>query len=114
MGAGFAAVADPAGYADLKAGLAGSGIESAAGAQAVIEAALRPADIVVAAIAGSAGLAPTYAAIDAGRSVALANKETLVCAGDAVMAAAKRSGSIRSITRSSRRLAAPIPRASRK
>jgi 1-deoxy-D-xylulose-5-phosphate reductoisomerase len=88
----FAAIADPAGYADLKAGVAGRAIEVAAGPEAIVEAALRQADLVVAAIAGTAGLAPTYAAIDAGRMVALANKETLVCAGHAVMEAARRSG----------------------
>ncbi len=92
LGARFAALADPAGYAALKAGLAGSGIEAAAGPDAVVEAALRPADLVIAAIAGTAGLRPTFAAIEAGRTVALANKETLVCAGDAVMKAAERAG----------------------
>jgi 1-deoxy-D-xylulose-5-phosphate reductoisomerase len=92
LGADFAALADPAGYADLKAGLGGSGVEAAAGAEAVIEAALRPADLVVSAIVGAAGLAPTYAAVSAGRAVALANKETLVCAGEAVMAAARHAG----------------------
>jgi 1-deoxy-D-xylulose-5-phosphate reductoisomerase len=92
LGADFAALADPAGYADLKLGLAGSGVEAAAGAEAVIEAALRPSDLVVSAIVGTAGLAPTYAAVSAGRAVALANKETLVCAGDAVMAAARHAG----------------------
>jgi 1-deoxy-D-xylulose-5-phosphate reductoisomerase len=91
--ASFAAIADPSGYADLKAGAAGHDIEVAAGPDAVVEAALREADLVVAAIAGTAGLAPTYAAIAAGRLVALANKETLVCAGEAVMEAARRSGS---------------------
>ena len=92
FGADFAAIADPAGYADLKAGLAGSSIEAAAGDEAVVEAALRPADLVVSAIVGAVGLAPTYAALSAGRAVALANKETLVCAGDLVMAAARRAG----------------------
>ena len=91
-GASFAALADPAGYAELKAGVAGSGIEVAAGPEAVVEAALREADLVVSAIVGAAGLAPTYAAVCAGRAVALANKETLVCAGEAVMAAARRAG----------------------
>jgi 1-deoxy-D-xylulose-5-phosphate reductoisomerase len=90
--AAFAAIADPEGYAELKAGVAGQPIEVAAGPEAVVEAALREADLVVAAIAGTAGLAPTYAAIDAGRTVAVANKETLVCAGHAVMDAARRSG----------------------
>ena len=92
LGARFAAVADPQGYADLKAGLSGSDVEPAAGREAVIEAALKPADLVVSGIVGAAGLAPTYAAVSAGRAVALANKETLVCAGDAVMAAARQAG----------------------
>ena len=90
----FAAVADPAGYPDLKAGLAGSRIEIAAGPEAVEEAALREADLVVSAIVGAAGLRPTFAAVAAGRTVALANKETLVCAGDVVMETARRAGSI--------------------
>jgi 1-deoxy-D-xylulose-5-phosphate reductoisomerase len=85
LGAGFAALADPAGYADLKAALAGTGIKSAAGRAAVIEAALHPADIVMAAIAGTAGVEPTFAALAAGRTLALANKECLVCAGPAFM-----------------------------
>ena len=92
LDASFAAVADPRAYADLKAGIAGTGIEIAAGPEAVIEAALRSADLVVAAIAGTSGLAPTFAAVEAGRAVALANKETLVCAGRAVMQAARASG----------------------
>ena len=94
LGAEFAAVADPAGYGDLKAALAGSRIEAAAGIEAVREAALRQADLVVSAIVGAAGLEPTFAAIAAGRTVALANKETLVCAGGAVMRMAKRSGAL--------------------
>ena len=94
FGASFAALADPAGYSELKAGVAGSGVEIAAGPEAVVEAALREADLVVSAIVGAAGLAPTYAAICAGRAVALANKETLVCAGEAVMAAARRAGAL--------------------
>ena len=92
LGAEFAALADPAGYDDLKAGLAGSGVEAAAGPEAVREVALRDADLVVSAIVGAAGLEPTFAAVAAGRAVALANKETLVCAGEAVMRAAKRAG----------------------
>ena len=94
LGAEFAAVADPTGYSDLKAALAGSGVEAAAGIDAVREAALRQADLVVSAIVGAAGLEPTFAAVAAGRTVALANKETLVCAGGAVMQAAKRSGAL--------------------
>lgn len=88
----FAAVADPAAYAALKAALAGTGIEVAAGPQAVIEAARRPADLVVAAIVGAAGVAPTCAALELGRVVALANKETLVCAGHPAMRLAARAG----------------------
>jgi 1-deoxy-D-xylulose-5-phosphate reductoisomerase len=94
FGADFAAVADPAGYADLKQALAGSRVESAAGMEAVREAALREADLVVSAIVGAAGLEPTFAAVAAGRAVALANKETLVCAGAAVMRMAKRAGAL--------------------
>ncbi len=83
LGAQFAALADPAGYAELKQALAGTGIKPAAGRAAVIEAALHPAEIVMAAIAGTAGVEPTFAALSAGRTVALANKECLVCAGPA-------------------------------
>jgi 1-deoxy-D-xylulose-5-phosphate reductoisomerase len=93
LGAEFAALADPAGYPDLKAGLAGSAVEIAAGPEAVKEAALRDADLVVSAIVGAAGVRPTFAAVAAGRTVALANKETLVCAGTAVMETARRVGS---------------------
>lgn len=88
----FVAVADPTAYLALKEALAGTGIEAAAGAAAVIEAALRPADLVIAAIAGTAGVRPTHAALEAGRTVALANKETLVCAGEPVMRAVRRAG----------------------
>src|SRR5262249_48343892 len=84
LGAEFAALADPAGYSDLKAGLAGFAVEIAAGPEAIEQAALRDADLVVAAIVGAAGLGPTFAAVASGRTVALANKETLVCAGEAV------------------------------
>ena len=92
LGARFAALADPSGYAALKAALSGSGIACAAGPQAVEEAARRPCDLVIGAIAGTAGMRPTFSAIEAGRTIALANKETLVCAGAAVMAAAVRHG----------------------
>jgi 1-deoxy-D-xylulose-5-phosphate reductoisomerase len=92
LGARFAALADPAGYADLKAALAGSGVEAAAGPEAVVEAALHPSDMVMAAIAGTAGVEPTYAALSAGRTVALANKECLVCAGPAFIRQAAAMG----------------------
>jgi 1-deoxy-D-xylulose-5-phosphate reductoisomerase len=86
----LAVVAEDAQYRTLKAALAGTGIETAAGAAAVVEAAQRPADWVMAAIVGAAGLAPTLAAIRRGATVALANKEVLVCAGALVMAEATR------------------------
>lgn len=89
----LAVVADETAYADLKAALGGTGIELAAGADAVVEAASRPAaDWVMAAIVGAAGLAPTLAAIRRGATVAFANKEVLVCAGDLVMAEVRRHG----------------------
>jgi 1-deoxy-D-xylulose-5-phosphate reductoisomerase len=81
FGARFAAVGDPAAYNELKSELSGSGIEVAAGPQALVEAAQRPADWVMAAITGAASLAPTLAAAERGATVALANKECLVCAG---------------------------------
>ncbi len=93
-GAKFAAIADLAAWPALKAALAGTGIESAAGPDAICEAARRPGDIVLTAIVGAAGLAPTLAAIDRGAVLAIANKETLVCAGPVVAAAAKASGAI--------------------
>jgi 1-deoxy-D-xylulose-5-phosphate reductoisomerase len=81
LGARFAAVGDPESYGELKAELSGSGIEAAAGAPALVEAAQRPADWVMAAITGAASLEPTLAAAERGATVALANKECLVCAG---------------------------------
>lgn len=88
----LAVIADPAGYGALQEGLAGTGIEVAAGPQAVIEAALRPVDVLMAAIVGAAGLPPTLAALEQGTTVAFANKEVLVSAGDLVMATAARTG----------------------
>lgn len=90
--ADFAALADTAGYAALKEALSGTKIEPAAGPSAVVEAAVRPADIVMGAIAGTAGVEPTYAALSAGRTVALANKECLVCAGPAFIRQAAAMG----------------------
>ena len=81
VGARLAVVADESCYSDLKESLSGSGVEAAAGAAAVAEAAARPCDWVMAAIVGAAGLAPTLAAVREGRVIGLANKETLVCAG---------------------------------
>lgn len=87
-----AVIADPDLYASLAEALAGSGITPAAGPAALVEAAERPADWVMASIVGAAGLEPTLAAIKRGAVVALANKECLVCAGDLVMAAVVRHG----------------------
>lgn len=92
FGARFAAVADAAAYPALKSALAGSGIEVAAGAAAVSEAAARPADLVLAAVSGAAGVEPVLAAIGQGTSIALANKESLAAAGAMVMAAARARG----------------------
>src|SRR6476659_7779337 len=71
LGARFAAVSDPAAYADLKAGLSGHAIEAAAGDEAVEAAALHESDLLVAAISGAAGVGPTHAALAAGRKIAL-------------------------------------------
>lgn len=86
----IAVVADEAAYPALRDALAGSGIEAAGGAAALADAA--EADIVMAAIVGAAGLRPTLRAVERGSTVAIANKETLVCAGELVRAAAARSG----------------------
>jgi 1-deoxy-D-xylulose-5-phosphate reductoisomerase len=88
----LAVVADEAAYPALKEALAGSGIEAAAGADALVEAAKRDVDWTMAAIVGCAGLPPTMAAIEQGKTVALANKEALVSAGALMMAAVGRSG----------------------
>jgi 1-deoxy-D-xylulose-5-phosphate reductoisomerase len=88
----LAVVADESRYRPLKSLLEGTGIEVAAGAASVVEAAARPSDWVMAAIVGAAGLAPTLAAVERGALVALANKEVLVCAGALVTEAAKRHG----------------------
>ncbi|MDF8334869.1 1-deoxy-D-xylulose-5-phosphate reductoisomerase [Novosphingobium cyanobacteriorum] len=92
FGAEVAVVADESRLADLREALAGSGIEAAAGEAALVEAAARGADITVAAIVGCAGLAPTMAAIEQGKVVALANKEALVSAGFVMTAAVARTG----------------------
>ena len=92
VGARFAAVAEDGAYRELKEGLAGTGIEAAAGPAAMIEAARRPADWVMAAIAGATGLEPTLAAVERGGTVALANKECLVCAGALFMRRAAQKG----------------------
>ncbi|SFI75011.1 1-deoxy-D-xylulose-5-phosphate reductoisomerase [Methylobacterium brachiatum] len=92
LGASFAALADASAGPALAEALSGSGIPNGAGEGAVMEAAARDADIVVAAVSGAAGLKSTHAALRLGRKVALANKESLVCAGDAFMRDAARYG----------------------
>lgn len=92
FGAEVAVIADEARLDDLKAALAGSGIAAAAGKAALCEAAMRPVDIVMAAIVGCAGLAPVMAAIEQGTTIALANKEALVSAGEVMTAAVARHG----------------------
>jgi 1-deoxy-D-xylulose-5-phosphate reductoisomerase len=92
VGSARAVIADETLIEPLRAALAGSGIEPSAGTQAVLEAAGAGADWTMAAIVGTAGLAPTMAAIRGGRTVALANKEALVSAGHLMIEAATRSG----------------------
>jgi 1-deoxy-D-xylulose-5-phosphate reductoisomerase len=92
LNASFAALADESAGPALAEALSGSGIPSGAGEGAVMEAVARDADIVVAAVSGAAGLKSTHAALRLGRTVALANKESLVCAGDAFMRDAARYG----------------------
>lgn len=91
-GARFAAIADAAKGAALKEALAGSGIDCGAGESALVDAAARDAEIVITAIVGAAGLAPTMAAVKRGAQIGIANKETLVCAGPVVTAAAAQHG----------------------
>ena len=90
--ASLAVVADDTCYGALKERLSGSGIEVAAGAAALVAAAVRPADCVMAGIIGGAGLRPTLAAVSQGRRVALANKECLVLAGEIFMKAVRQAG----------------------
>lgn len=77
-----AVTADPSRWRELREALAGSGVEAAAGPEALVAAAAEPADWTMSAIVGAAGLAPTIAAAARGGVLALANKESLVCAGD--------------------------------
>ena len=92
LGARFAAIGDPAAYGELKSALSGTGIKTAAGETGLLEAAERPAQWVIGAITGAAGLKPTLAAAERGAIVALANKETLVCAGALFMRRAAAAG----------------------
>jgi 1-deoxy-D-xylulose-5-phosphate reductoisomerase len=88
----FVAVADPDFYAALKTAMSGTTAEIAAGPEAIVEAAARDADWVMAGIVGAAGLEPTLQAARAGAVVALANKECLVCAGDLMLDEIAKSG----------------------
>jgi 1-deoxy-D-xylulose-5-phosphate reductoisomerase len=92
VGAKLAVISDPNAYSALKDALAGTGIEAAAGPDALVEAAVRPVDWIMASIAGAIGLKPTLAAIERGMTVALANKECLVCAGGLFMRRARATG----------------------
>ena len=92
LDARFAAIGDPLAYGDLKSALSGTGIKVAAGESGLMEAAERPAEWVIGAITGAAGLKPTLAAAERGAIVALANKETLVCAGGLFMRRAAAAG----------------------
>jgi len=87
-----AVIADERQLPELKARLEGSGIEAAGGRSAVVEAATRPADRVLAAIVGAAGLESTLAAVQAGNDVAIANKESVVCGGRLILSEAKKAG----------------------
>ncbi len=88
----IAVIGDEGAYAELRERLAGTGIEAACGAKAISEAAERPVDRVLAAIVGIAGLESTHAALTVGNSVALANKESMVCAGPLLKQIALKSG----------------------
>ena len=90
----LAVVADESAYTELKDALAGTNIEAAAGPEALVEAARRDADWTMASIVGCVGLPSTMAAIEAGKTVALANKEALVSAGALMMAAVRQSGAV--------------------
>ncbi|MEM1035324.1 MAG: 1-deoxy-D-xylulose-5-phosphate reductoisomerase [Pseudomonadota bacterium] len=92
LGARHAVIADESRYNDLKVALDGQDVTFAAGNEAVCEAAARRVDRVLAAVVGIAGLPSTFAAIEAGNSVALANKESMVCAGPILKALATQNG----------------------
>ena len=92
FGASVAVVADDQHLDALRDALAGSGIEAAAGRAALCEAAARPVDMTVAAIVGCAGLGPVMAAVEQGGTIALANKEALVSAGEVLTAAVSKHG----------------------
>lgn len=88
----LAVIGDKTLHAELQSALSGTGIRTAAGPEEVVAAAAEPADCVMAAIVGAAGLEPTFAAARQGRRVALANKECLVSAGEVFMSAIADAG----------------------
>lgn len=90
--ASVAVIGEPALYPELKDHLSGTGIVAASGPAAILEAAAMPADCVMAAIVGAAGLQPTFEAVRQGCRIALANKECLVAAGDVFMQSVSRHG----------------------
>ena len=92
LGASLAVIADSALHGELAVALAGTGIQAAAGDDAVLQAAKDPADWTMAAITGAAGLPSTLAAIRRGGAIALANKEALVCAGEVMLQAVRDAG----------------------
>jgi len=92
LGARLAVTAHDDLLEDLRAALAGSGVEAAAGSRAIIEAGAREVDWVMSAIVGAAGLAPGLAAVERGATLALANKESLVTAGSLLLDRAAASG----------------------
>ncbi|HUH48444.1 MAG TPA: 1-deoxy-D-xylulose-5-phosphate reductoisomerase [Mycoplana sp.] len=92
IGAGLAVTADERRYDELKSALSGTGIAVGAGRSALLEAATAPSDWVMAAIVGTAGLAPTLAAAERGADIALANKECLVTAGNLFVEAVAAGG----------------------
>ncbi len=88
----LAVTADPTKLGDLRDALVGTGVEAAAGEAAIVEAATRPADWIMASIVGAAGLKSAWAAADTGAILALANKESLVCCGPALIERVRRAG----------------------
>ncbi|MBO6503686.1 MAG: 1-deoxy-D-xylulose-5-phosphate reductoisomerase [Kordiimonadaceae bacterium] len=87
-----AVIADETLYSDLKEALAGTAVTALCGTEGLIAAAEVSCDLVMAAIVGAAGLRPTLAAVRQGKTIALANKECLVCAGELFMQEAEKSG----------------------
>jgi 1-deoxy-D-xylulose-5-phosphate reductoisomerase len=90
----MAVIQDETGLDELRSHLSGTGVIVAGGVSAIIEAAGQGADWVMSAIVGAAGLAPTLAAARAGSTIGLANKESLVCAGPALLEIARQSGGV--------------------